>query len=592
MSEPNEEAGSKPAGEADKAPEQETNGSKPSEPNPSDETPSGAVTNESPAAEQPEVAKPEDTASTPRPATSAWLGWWNKAPPAGAQSLPPQPTAEDGQQKEDGAKEDDVGKTDDGAKADDVEMPNAPPAETPAEPNPEADSTDAPQPEQPSNPEIEQPAKPSQSSSWFGLWGAKASQAKGPEPETGKLAEAEQPTASEDVVMEDAPPAETPQTEPQPAPEPELPLVSSPPPKAGSTWAFWSKDNPKKKGAPPQDESGEIAVMGEGSESHPAPMAEDSVSSPSEPPKEPPLKDAKVTTKSTWRRGRKSRPTSVDLDNRPQTPSDVTSPQEATTKTETKTDSSSKSAESASTVRSNLLLPSFTSTYQMKENPSILRQIQQLLLGSSHTPPNHVFRVGSPPKIRKAIAIGVHGFFPATYLRPMIGQPTGTSLRFASLCADAIRKWADANGSSVCEIEKVALEGEGKINERVDNLWRLLLNWIDHIRSADLILIASHSQGVPVSIMLLEKLIDLGIITNAKIGVCAMAGVSLGPFSEYKVSLLGASANELWEFGNPQSQNSQRLEAALKKVLDFGARITFIGSIDDQLVPLDVSIPP
>jgi hypothetical protein len=135
----------------------------------------------------------------------------------------------------------------------------------------------------------------------------------------------------------------------------------------------------------------------------------------------------------------------------------------------------------------------------------------------------------------------------------------------------------------------VALEGEGRISDRVDNLWKLMLNWIDHIRKADLIILACHSQGVPVSIMLLEKLIDLGIITDAKIGVCAMAGVALGPFPDYKSSILIGSAAELWDFGNPQSNNSQRFEASLRRVLDHGARVTFIGSIDDQLVPMEVS---
>jgi hypothetical protein len=170
----------------------------------------------------------------------------------------------------------------------------------------------------------------------------------------------------------------------------------------------------------------------------------------------------------------------------------------------------------------------------------------------------------------------------------MIGQPTGTSLRFVGLCADAIRKWAESHGCSDCEIEKVALEGEGRINDRVANLWKLLLNWIEHIRQADLVVIACHSQGVPVSIMLLEKLIDLGVLTDTKIGVCAMAGVALGPFPDYKSSILMGSAAELWEFGDPQSNNSQRFEACLKRVVDFGARITFVGSIDDQLVPMEV----
>jgi hypothetical protein len=69
-----------------------------------------------------------------------------------------------------------------------------------------------------------------------------------------------------------------------------------------------------------------------------------------------------------------------------------------------------------------------------------------------------------------------------------------------------------------------------------------------------------------------------------------VAGVSLGPFPDYRSSMgrLMGSAAELWEFADPQSEVSKRLEAAIKACLSYGARITFIGSMDDQLVPLEV----
>jgi hypothetical protein len=51
--------------------------------------------------------------------------------------------------------------------------------------------------------------------------------------------------------------------------------------------------------------------------------------------------------------------------------------------------------------------------------------------------------------------------------------------------------------------------------------------------------------------------------------------------------LMGTAA-ELWEFADPQSEVSKRLEASLKVVLKYGARITYVGSMDDQLVPLEV----
>jgi len=68
--------------------------------------------------------------------------------------------------------------------------------------------------------------------------------------------------------------------------------------------------------------------------------------------------------------------------------------------------------------------------------------------------------------------------------------------------------------------------------------------------------------------------------------------VSLGPFPDYKsgMGMFMGSAAELWEFSNPQSELAQRYEHALKEVLEYGVRITFVGSIDDQLVPMESAI--
>ena len=116
-----------------------------------------------------------------------------------------------------------------------------------------------------------------------------------------------------------------------------------------------------------------------------------------------------------------------------------------------------------------------------------------------------------------------------------------------------------------------------------------MLNWIESIRKADLVMIACHSQGVPVALMLIAKLIGLGCVDNCRIGVCAMAGVNLGPFADYKSRWISGSAGELFEFARSESQVSKDYEAALDIVLKFGAKIVYIGSLDDQLVSLAVS---
>ena len=161
-------------------------------------------------------------------------------------------------------------------------------------------------------------------------------------------------------------------------------------------------------------------------------------------------------------------------------------------------------------------------------------------------------------------------------------------MRFANGAANAIQAWTAHQGYS-CEIEKVALEGEGKIAERVDVLWSLLLNWMEKLRKADFVIIACHSQGVPVAIMLLAKLIAFGCVNGARIGVCAMAGVNLGPFGDYKSRWISGSAGELFDFAEAASNVSKDYEEALSNVLRFGVKVLYAGSIDDQLVSLEVS---
>ena len=103
-------------------------------------------------------------------------------------------------------------------------------------------------------------------------------------------------------------------------------------------------------------------------------------------------------------------------------------------------------------------------------------------------------------------------------VRTVLGEPTGTSIRFAQSAAAAIRRWAESNGAAV-EVETVALEGEGKVADRVDMLWKLLEKWMNHVKSADFIVIGAHSQGVVVGLQLLARMIEQGWVDNARVGV-------------------------------------------------------------------------
>ncbi|OAL67843.1 hypothetical protein A7C99_0974 [Trichophyton rubrum] len=235
----------------------------------------------------------------------------------------------------------------------------------------------------------------------------------------------------------------------------------------------------------------------------------------------------------------------------------------------------------------NQVLPSFQTSFPLESKPSFIEQLSRLLYKKG-SEPRHVLRSQTTPQIKKAIAIGIHGYFPTPLIRTVIGQPTGTSVKFASMAANAIQEWADENNSP-CHIEKIALEGEGRISERVDLLWKLLLNWIEHIREADFVLVSCHSQGVPVATMLVSKLIAFSCVSSARIGICAMAGINLGPFADYRSRWISGSAGELFDFTDAESKVSKDYRAALKAALDFGVKVTYVGSIDDQLVSLESS---
>ncbi|OCK90544.1 uncharacterized protein K441DRAFT_235786 [Cenococcum geophilum 1.58] len=352
------------------------------------------------------------------------------------------------------------------------------------------------------------------------------------------------------------------------------------PPKP-SGWAFWSRDKPQSNEtadlSAAHKQVGELAVADTPSQSAPeaAQFNEQEL-----PPQKGPAKSIRSSPRPKDRSSKPSAPSKIS-------PARSPAPAAAAAAAAAAPQPAPKQASTSKQEPPNLILPEFRSTYHPAQKPSYWQQIRQYFLGGEPEAP-HLYIAPSPPQIKRAIAIGVHGYFPTPLLQKVLGQPTGTSIRFANAAAAAIQEWTEARGYSA-KIEKVALEGEGFIADRVSTLWKLLLNWIEHIKSADFILVACHSQGVPVAIMLVAKLIQFGCVNAARIGVCAMAGVNLGPFPEYRTRYLGGTATELFEFSRPTSIVSQMYLGALEEVLQYGVRIVYIGSIDDQLVSLESS---
>ncbi|KAI9695100.1 MAG: hypothetical protein M1820_008925 [Bogoriella megaspora] len=478
---------------------------------------------------------------------------------------------------------------------------------------------------------------PESGKSWFNLWSKSENQ----KSSSSQKSNGKEETADEATTK---PQNQAPEAERKVEPAPETPTQTSTKavPKA-SAWAFWSKepkDDAKSSIGDTQKQVGEIAVADTPSQSHPeaAQFNEQKAPSIKQPPLAKPNERKRKQQTAAIASSKSTPAASPPLKPSIQSKSaDKISELADKEVAATTSKSTTLKPEKASQKRQrdaqpppppNLLLPSLQDTYPLYQPSSYWDSIRRLILSSTRNPnaPQHVDLLPSNqlPRIRRALAIGVHGFFPAQFLQMILGQPTGTSIRFANAAAKAVERWVEqyqpstttspttdttpgspTGGSTALrrsstktlrseradiEIEKVALEGEGMVADRVDALWKLLLNWLDSIRRADFIMVAAHSQGVPVAIQLVAKLLQFGCVRDGvRVGICAMAGINMGPFAELKSRFLAGSAVELFDFALTGSRVRQNYEAALETCLSKGVRISFIGSLDDQLVSLESS---
>jgi hypothetical protein len=541
-------------------------------PLPPEPTPENAVADDS------KSIAGKSIASSQRPQSGLWWGWWSR--PDGYDSELPKSDANDQQ------------------------IDEATSTPLPGTPNNEMHTTDSVPKSEPVDavdiareanigPQPEMSAKTGSARSWFGLWSS---------------AQNEQAAIDEQVVKEPQPPPEvTVSADGTPESVLDDTLIGKSDEKpddadhtAPSGWAFWSTDKTRTQTATPggtQKQIGELAVADTPSQSHPeaAQFNEQRDGTKAKPKRNGSLLRRKRANLDKLEQSGGSSATTPAPTPRSNTPVGGLPALPTEENIEIKPVQRGKAP---TQTRPNLILPEFVTTYPMVRHPSYLEKASQyvaetLRIADPQPPPRHVFKTTIKPRIKSCLSIGVHGYYPVALVQKVLGQPTGTSIRFANYGATSIKSWCEANQPEIkdVEIEKVALEGEGHVSDRIDTLWKLLLNWLSHLRKADFILVCCHSQGVPVAVSLMAKLIQLGCLSpNARIGICAMAGINLGPFLDYKSRLFGGSALELFDFCDSKSKVSRAYAESLDICLRHGVRITYVGSLDDQLVSLESSL--
>lgn len=254
--------------------------------------------------------------------------------------------------------------------------------------------------------------------------------------------------------------------------------------------------------------------------------------------------------------------------------------------------------ESASVIKRpnqrNAVLPTFESQFAAKDDNLLIKAFN-IIKSTLFTAPLDLMKQNIQAK--KIVIVGVHGWFPMKLVRSMVGEPTGTSHKFCEQMKNATKNYflnqhqlEIPDGSIIT----IPLFWEGKIQERVDKFEQQIKDeWAECLKTADIILWATHSQGTPVSVILMHRLIKSGLIRPHQQLICmlAMAGISHGPFPTIKGNLLvkyfeADAARELFEFMDSESDISCVYRDSLAFVLDHPIKVVLVGSMQDQVVPL------
>ncbi|ODV78760.1 uncharacterized protein CANTADRAFT_53170 [Suhomyces tanzawaensis NRRL Y-17324] len=203
--------------------------------------------------------------------------------------------------------------------------------------------------------------------------------------------------------------------------------------------------------------------------------------------------------------------------------------------------------------------------------------------------------------VKKIVIVGIHGFLPIKLVKTLIGQSTGNSVKFVAEATRAVQQWLQQNNPDYdplhYDIQTIALEGEGKIGERAQKLYRLLENWRAILEQSHFLFVVSHSQGTPVAIQLLARLVG-EMAPGAKVGLLSMAGFGMGPIAGLDSKLVIRAftpiereiIGEMFELQKPGSELSIQLNQAMEVLIHHNVKITFCGAIDDQFVAISSSL--
>lgn len=111
-------------------------------------------------------------------------------------------------------------------------------------------------------------------------------------------------------------------------------------------------------------------------------------------------------------------------------------------------------------------------------------------------------------------------------------MPSLHSVKFSTMMHDAVQSYLEDHDVTSFNIQAIALEGEGQVEDRVDKLFDQLVGreaWVEALAKADVVFLATHSQGSVVSTTLLARMVERGLVSGPRTHMLAMCAIAQGP---------------------------------------------------------------
>lgn len=250
------------------------------------------------------------------------------------------------------------------------------------------------------------------------------------------------------------------------------------------------------------------------------------------------------------------------------------------------------------------VLPKLQSNFRTITLSTKLRLVGEAFVHGSRTSEKHLYKITDRQiaskklkQTKKVTVISVHSFLPPKLVKSLVGQSTGNAVTFAKNALAAIERWFANNEGCLVEIDTIALEGQGTIENRVSKSLKLLENWKQEINSSDFIFVVANSIATPVAVKLVSQMLASPVfdkIRGRKFGILSMAGAVNGAYANTDSKIViraytqaeNEMINEIFELQRGKSALSTDLNECLSHLCSCNVKITMMGSLNDQLIPL------